>query len=185
MLCVIATERNKLLADRATTIGFSLATLSVLDNTFHLLARRQGTVCISTLACMDQGLDAALDAETTRVSWALSGGRGLVAVFIIQTKTKLLHLVLVGLGVVTCDAEVIILYGRKHNKRNELIKEKYRLQNPTLLQMTPNSPHRQYSGNVSLHGACTRYRCRQSGPGFGYATPPTCTLSSTWTSVRS
>lgn len=83
---MVATQRNKLLADGTATVGFSLATLCVLYNTFHLLAGWQGAVCISALACMDKGLDAALNAQTARVSRALSGCGSLVAAFIIQAK---------------------------------------------------------------------------------------------------
>lgn len=60
---MIAAEGNQLLADRAAAIGLALAALGVLDNPLHLLAGRQRTVCIATLARVHQGLDAALDAE--------------------------------------------------------------------------------------------------------------------------
>lgn len=86
MFSVVATQCNKLFANGAATIGFSLAAFCVLNNTFHLLAGWQRAVCISTLAGVDKGLDAALDAEATRVSRALSGSGSLVAALIIQTK---------------------------------------------------------------------------------------------------
>lgn len=86
VLSVVATQRDKLLANGAATIGFSLATFCVLNNTFHLLAGRQRAVRVSTLTCVDEGLDATLDAEATRVSGALSGSGSLVAALIIQTK---------------------------------------------------------------------------------------------------
>lgn len=83
---MVATQCNKLFANGAATIGFSFAAFCVLNNTLHLLAGRQRAVCVSTLAGVDEGLDAALDAEATRVSRALSGGGSLVAALIIQTK---------------------------------------------------------------------------------------------------
>lgn len=76
---MVAAEGNELLADGAPSIGFPFATLGVLNDPLHLLAGRQGAVGISALAGMDQGLDAALDAQAARVSWAL-GGRSLLAV---------------------------------------------------------------------------------------------------------
>lgn len=53
VLSMVTTQCNKLLADGAATVGFSLAAFGVLNNTFHLLAGRQRAVCISTLAGMD------------------------------------------------------------------------------------------------------------------------------------
>lgn len=53
VLSMVTTQRDKLLADGAATIGFSLAAFCVLNNTFHLLAGRQRAVCISTLAGVD------------------------------------------------------------------------------------------------------------------------------------
>lgn len=86
VLCMVTAQSNELLAYRAATIGFALAALGVLHHSFHLLAGRQRAVCVSTLAGVDEGLDAALDAEATRVSRALSGCGCLVAALIIQTK---------------------------------------------------------------------------------------------------
>ena len=86
MLSVVATQRDKLLTDGAATVGFSFAAFCVLNNAFHLLTGRQRAVCVSTLAGVDEGLDAALDAEATRVSRALSGSGSLVAALIIQTE---------------------------------------------------------------------------------------------------
>lgn len=64
VLSMIAAQSDELLADGTATVGFSLAAFRMLNDTFHLLARRQGTVCISTLARVDKRLDAALDAKT-------------------------------------------------------------------------------------------------------------------------
>lgn len=83
---MIATKCNELFANGAATIGFPFAAFCVLDHTFHLLAGWQRAVGISTLAGMDKRLDAALNAEATRISGALSGSCSLVAAFIIQTK---------------------------------------------------------------------------------------------------
>lgn len=83
---MVATQCDKLFANGAATIGFSFAAFCMLNNTLHLLAGRQRAVRISTLAGMDKGLDAALDAEATRVSRTLSGSSSLVAALIIQTK---------------------------------------------------------------------------------------------------
>ena len=58
---------------------------------------------------MNEGLDAALNTEATRVSGALSGCSCLVAALIVQAEAELLHLVLVALSVVACDAKVVIL----------------------------------------------------------------------------
>lgn len=83
---MVATQRNKLLANGAATIGFSFTAFCMLNNTFHLLAGWQRAVGISALAGMDEGLDTALNAEATRVSRVLSGNCGLVAALIVQTK---------------------------------------------------------------------------------------------------
>lgn len=108
---MVAAQSNKLFANGAATICFSLAAFCVLNHTFHLLTGWQRAVCISTLAGMDKGLDTALDTEATRVSRALSGSGSLAAALVIQTETKLLHLVLMALSVVTSNAQVIVLWG--------------------------------------------------------------------------
>lgn len=84
---MVAAEGNELLADGAPSIGFPFATLGVLYDPLHLLAGGQGAVGISALAGMDQGLDAALDAQAARVSWALGGCSLLAVAFVIQAKT--------------------------------------------------------------------------------------------------
>lgn len=83
---MIATKCNELFANGAAAVGFPLAAFGVLNHTFHLLAGRQGAVGVSTLTGVDQGLDAALNAEAARISRALSGGCSLVAALIVQTK---------------------------------------------------------------------------------------------------
>lgn len=79
VLGVVTAEGNELLADGAPAVGFPFAALGVLYDPFHLLAGGQGAVGVAALAGVDQGLDAALDAEAARVSWAL-GGRSLLVV---------------------------------------------------------------------------------------------------------
>lgn len=106
---VVAAQSNELLADRTAAIGLALAALCVLHNALHLLTGRQRAVGIATLASVDQRLDAALDAETARVTGALSSCRCLVAAVVIQAKPQLFHLVLMTLSVVTGDAQVIVL----------------------------------------------------------------------------
>lgn len=76
---MVAAEGDELLADVTPSIGFPFAAFVVLYNPLHLLAGGQGAVGISALAGVEQGLDAALDAQAARVSWAL-GGRSLLAV---------------------------------------------------------------------------------------------------------
>lgn len=61
---MVATKGNELFAHWAASIGLAFAALGMLNNPFHLLTRWQRAVCISTLAGMDQGLDATLDAQT-------------------------------------------------------------------------------------------------------------------------
>lgn len=81
----------------------------MLHYSLHLLARWQRAISIAALASMHQRLDAALDAETTRVTRVLGGGSSLVVALIIKTQSKFLHLVLVALNVVASDAKIIIL----------------------------------------------------------------------------
>lgn len=63
VLCMVAAKSNELLADGAPSVGFAFAAFGVLDNPFHLLAGWQRAVGVTTLAGVDQGLDAALDAQ--------------------------------------------------------------------------------------------------------------------------
>lgn len=86
VLGVVAAQCNELLADGAAAVGFPLAAFRVLDDPFHLLAGWQGAVGVATLAGVDQGLDATLDAEAARVSRALGGGSGLVTALIVQAQ---------------------------------------------------------------------------------------------------
>lgn len=54
VLGMIATERNKLLADWTAAIGLAFASLGVLHHPLHLLAGRQRTVGIAALTRVDQ-----------------------------------------------------------------------------------------------------------------------------------
>ena len=109
MLGVITAQSNELFADRATTIGFALATFGVLDNTLHLLTGRERAVGVATLTSMDQGLNAALDAQAAALLWTLGGLPTLTVVVVVQTKTPLDHLMFVSLRVVTVDAQIKVL----------------------------------------------------------------------------
>lgn len=81
----------------------------MLYHSLHLLAGRQRTVGIAALTGMHQRLNAALDAETSRVTRVLSGSCSLIVALVIETQTKFLHLVLMPLSVVASDTEIIIL----------------------------------------------------------------------------
>lgn len=83
VLCMVAAKSNELLADGAPSVGFAFAAFGVLDNPFHLLAGWQRAVGVTTLAGVDQGLDAALDAQAAGVTWALGGCSLLVVALII------------------------------------------------------------------------------------------------------
>lgn len=109
MLGMVAAKSDKLLADGTATICLALAAFCVLNNTLHLLAGRERAVGIAALACMDQRLNAALYAKTTRVSWALGSCCSLVVAVIIKSKSKLIHLVLMTFNIVTGNAQVIVL----------------------------------------------------------------------------
>lgn len=50
-----------------------------------------------------------MDAEATRVSWALSSCRRLVVAIIVQSKPQLIHLVLMAFNIVAGDAQVVVL----------------------------------------------------------------------------
>lgn len=80
---VVAAKSNELLAHWASSISLALTTLGVLHYSFHLLARWQRAVGIATLAGMDQGLDAALDAETPGLLRALGLWLTLTAALIV------------------------------------------------------------------------------------------------------
>lgn len=83
VLCVVAAESNELLADGAPAVGFAFAAFGVLDNPLHLLTGRQRAVGIAALAGVDQRLDAALDAQATRITGALRGCSLLVVALVI------------------------------------------------------------------------------------------------------
>ncbi len=119
MLGVVAAQSNELLADGTATICLALAAFCVLNNTLHLLAGWERAVGIAALARMDQGLNAALDAETARVSWALGSCCSLVAAVVVQPKSKLIHLVLMTLNIVTGDAQVVVLEKKIKERRGK------------------------------------------------------------------
>lgn len=60
VLCMITAKSDKLLANRTTSVSFSLAVLRVRHDTLHLLTRRKTTICISALTSVNQRLNAPL-----------------------------------------------------------------------------------------------------------------------------
>lgn len=86
VLGVVAAKGNELLANGAPAVGFPFAAFGVLHHPLHLLARREGAVGIAALAGVHQRLDAALDAQAARVSWALCGCGLLVVALVIQAQ---------------------------------------------------------------------------------------------------
>lgn len=109
VLGVVAAQSDELLADGTAAVCLALAAFCVLHDPLHFLAGWQGAVGIAALACVDQRLDAALDAEAARVTGTLSGRCRLVVAVIVQSKPQLIHLVLVAFSVVAGDAQIIIL----------------------------------------------------------------------------
>lgn len=109
---MVAAKSYELFAHRTATVGLALAALGVLDNPFHLLAGWQRAVCVAALAGVDEGLDAALDAQPSRLLGALGLLLSLVVALIVQTQAPLNHLVVVALSVVAVDAEVVVLADR-------------------------------------------------------------------------
>ena len=89
VLGVVAAQGDQLLAHGAASVGLALAALGVLHHALHLLAGRQQAVGIVALAGVDQGLDAALDAEVPAlhlllviVALGVVGGGGSVFMYI-------------------------------------------------------------------------------------------------------
>ena len=117
VLGVVAAQGNQLLAHRATTVGLSLATLGVLHHPLHLLAGRQGAVGIATLAGVDQGLDAALDAQTPTLLRALGGLATLAVAVVVQAQAALDHLMLVAFRVVAVNAKINVLIAERKRDR--------------------------------------------------------------------
>lgn len=60
MLRVVTAQGDELLADRTAGVDSLLAHLGMLHDALHLVTAHSATVCVSALAGMDQGLDAAL-----------------------------------------------------------------------------------------------------------------------------
>ena len=106
VLGVVATQCNELLAYGALPVGLSFAYFGVLHHSFHLLAARQTTVGIATLASVDQTLDAALDGQAASLLWVTR--RPAVGLHV-KLKSPLLHLVFVTNLPVAVTAQVIVL----------------------------------------------------------------------------
>lgn len=129
---VVAAQSDELLADRTSTVCFALAAFCVLNDPLHLLAGWQGAVGISTLTCVHERLNAALDTETTRVSRALGGCSSLVVAVIVQSKSQLVHLVHVTFSIVAGDAQVIVLT-RGKNKQTGTFRNFKSINNKSLI----------------------------------------------------
>jgi len=104
VLSMVAAQRDQLLAHGAATIGLPLADFGVLHHPLHLLAGRQGAVGVAALAGVDQGLDAALDAQPPALLGALGGLATLAVAVVVQAQAPLDHLMLVAFGVVAVNA---------------------------------------------------------------------------------
>lgn len=113
VLCMVAAKSNELLADGAPSVGFAFAAFGVLDNPFHLLAGWQRAVCVAALTGVDEGLNAALDAQPSRLLGALRLLLPLAVALIVQTQAPLNHLVVMALSVVAVNAEVVVLKAKK------------------------------------------------------------------------
>lgn len=66
---MVAAQGDKLLANRTTTMGLSLAVLRVLDYPFHLLTAWQTTICIATLTRVHQRLNTPLNRLLAGLLW--------------------------------------------------------------------------------------------------------------------
>lgn len=106
---MVAAKSYELFAHRAAAVGLALAALGVLHNPFHLLAGWQRAVCVAALTGVDEGLNAALDAQPSRLLGALRLLLPLAVALIVQTQAPLNHLVVMALSVVAVNAEVVVL----------------------------------------------------------------------------
>lgn len=92
MFCMVTAQRNQLLTNRTATVRFAFAQFRMANDTFHFLARRQTTICITTLARMHQRLNASLNRLFACLLWI-----GLLQVAgrrtVVQIKTEFLHFV--------------------------------------------------------------------------------------------
>lgn len=110
---MVAAKSYELFAHRAAAVGLALAALGVLHNPFHLLAGWQRAVCVAALTGVDEGLNAALDAQPSRLLGALRLLLPLAVALIVQTQAPLNHLVVMALSVVAVNAEVVVLKAKK------------------------------------------------------------------------
>lgn len=144
---MVAAKSYELFAHRTATVGLALAALGVLDNPFHLLAGWQGAVCVAALAGVDEGLDAALDAQPSRLLGALGLLLSLVVALIIQTQAPLNHLVVMALSVVAVDAEVVVLQEKKSQSSAADRARTTRAESRVV-------PREQHQGPVQAHAGC-------------------------------
>ena len=110
---MVAPKSYELFAHRAAAVGLALAALGVLHNPFHLLAGWQRAVCVAALTGVDEGLNAALDAQPSRLLGALRLLLPLAVALIVQTQAPLNHLVVMALSVVAVNAEFVVLKAKK------------------------------------------------------------------------
>ena len=104
---MVAAECDELFADGAASVGLPLALLCVGHHPLHLVAAWQSTVGVSALACMDEALDAPLDAQLPRL--LRDACRNSLAPAPVKVEPKLLHLVGVAVVLVASHAEVKVL----------------------------------------------------------------------------
>ena len=104
---MVTAEGNELFADGAAPVGLPLALLRVRHHPLHLVAARQSTVGVSALACMDEALDAPLDAQLPRLLRVAC--RHSLAPAPVKVEPELLHLMGVAVVLVASHAEVKVL----------------------------------------------------------------------------
>jgi hypothetical protein len=105
---VPATKGNQLFADRTAAVVLALATLGVVHNPFHLVARGQSAVGIAALAGVHQRLDTpsnGLFARLDRIISICALGRAAV----VKIESQPFHFVEMALVVVASDAQVEIV----------------------------------------------------------------------------
>lgn len=113
VLRVVAAQGNELFANRTSPVGLPLAVLRVRDDALHLLARRQTTIGIATLASVNERLDAALDgllASFLRIGLRTSVGWRRA---VVEIEAETLHVMLVADFVFAGETQIEILRRKK------------------------------------------------------------------------
>lgn len=116
MFCMVTTQCNQLLANRTTTVRFAFAQFCVAYNAFHLLTRRQTTICIATLARMHQRLNASLNRLFACLLWIclLQIARRRT---VVQIETELFHFMWMANFIFAAGAQVKVLCINNNNKK--------------------------------------------------------------------